>query len=229
MKRKQKLESEYYPIVKKWLLKNFSCFCSEVNFGIDKSRADVIGVKDIGGDLSGEIETIVVEVKRGQEAFATAAGQTLGYKIYANRVYLADKKENRFSEDEIQIASHLGIGLIQIGKGDRCYEVLSSPHYNPITKFNRKVLLKLSIAKCQFCETHFETGDRETHNNLTKNEKLKDAIKNDKGFIFWNRSLNERKEKLRLKSEKRRTGVTWEKRYICPECIQTFFNYSQNN
>jgi len=36
--------------------------------------------------------------------FANACGQTFGYSVYANRVYLADLREERFSQNEIFIA-----------------------------------------------------------------------------------------------------------------------------
>ncbi len=50
--------------------------------------------------MSGDTETISIEVKRGSEPFATACGQALGYRIYANRVYLADKREGSFNSDQ---------------------------------------------------------------------------------------------------------------------------------
>ena len=114
------LEKKYYPIVAKWLAKTHHCFKIAENTGLKFSRADIIGIRDIGGDLTGEIETIVVEVKRGSEAFATASGQAYGYIVYANRVYLADKRTNGFTQEELQIASHLGIGLISIDKNNKC-------------------------------------------------------------------------------------------------------------
>jgi hypothetical protein len=57
-------ESKLYPIVERWLRKHHHCFKTATNKGIKYSRIDVIGVRDVGGDLSGEIETISVEVKR---------------------------------------------------------------------------------------------------------------------------------------------------------------------
>jgi hypothetical protein len=156
MKKKAILEKDYYPIVSSWLQKTYKCFKVKENVGIENSRADVVGVKDIGGDFSGEIETIIIEVKRGTEAFATAAGQAYGYTIYGNKVYLADVKPAGFSEDELQIASHLGIGLIQITESLRVKEVLSSPYYRPLSKFNIKFLHKLHLVKCQICQNHFD-------------------------------------------------------------------------
>ncbi len=91
-------EAELYPAVERYLRKHFRCFSAGTNVGLRYSRVDVIGVKDVGGDLSGEVETIAIEVKRGAEPFATASGQALGYQVYANRVYLADVRETSSSQ-----------------------------------------------------------------------------------------------------------------------------------
>jgi hypothetical protein len=64
-------ESEMYPPVKKWMVKHFHCFKADVNLGLRYSRVDVLGIRDVGGDLSGEVETIAIEVKRASEPFAT--------------------------------------------------------------------------------------------------------------------------------------------------------------
>jgi hypothetical protein len=60
----------------------------------------VIGIRDIGGDFSGEVETIAVEVKRGSTPFVNACGQAFGYSVYSNRVYLADLRDHRFTQDD---------------------------------------------------------------------------------------------------------------------------------
>jgi len=104
---RRKKEKTLYPMVERWLRRHFACFRTSVNKGLRHSRIDVVGVRDVGGDLSGEIETIAIEVKRGSFPFANACGQTLGYNVYANRVYLADVREQSFSREERQIASHL--------------------------------------------------------------------------------------------------------------------------
>ena len=188
-------ESSLYPIVEKWLRKYHLCFKTESNKGLKYSRCDVIGVKDVGGDLSGEVETIIVEVKKGSQPFATASGQALGYKVYANKVYLADHRDKPFSDDEIAIASHLGIGLVQIQNGV-CKEVLSSPYYKPIPKLNLLLLENLALGKCQLCDSFFELG--ENLSSLSR-EDLKNAINDKKGLIFWSREVAERKNKVGIR------------------------------
>lgn len=174
-------EKNLYPIVERWMRRHFRCFATAINKGTGYSRIDVFGVKDSGGDLSGEVETISVEVKKGSEPFATASGQALGYRVYANRVYLADARDAEFSADEINIASNLGIGLIQI-RGGKCREILSSPHYTPISKFNLTLLENIGLGKCQLCGCFFRLGDggKKRFANVTR-ENLKRSVKEEKG------------------------------------------------
>jgi hypothetical protein len=218
---KTRLEKAAYPVVEKWLRKHFLCFQTAVNKGLKHGRADVIGIRDVGGDLTGDIETIVIEVKRGLDPFATASGQTLGYNVVANRVYLADVRPNEFTPDELQIASHLGIGLIQI-RNRKCTEILSSPFYSPIRRFNFELLGKLGLGKCQMCGSFFRTGTIEkTFANLAR-ENLRKAIRERKGVVFWNEEVAERKDKLGIRSSSQ--DVIWDRRYICPDCIDRFIS-----
>lgn len=214
-------ENEFYPIVQKWLSKNHHCFKTAINSGLKFSRADVIGIRDIGGDLTGEIETIIVEVKRGTEAFATAAGQAYGYIVYANRVYLADKRVNGFTQEEIQVASHLGIGLIKIDKNNRCHEVLSSPYYKPLVKENTSLLEKLRLMMCQLCHSYVEIGDEKNRYNLIEKKKINKAVEEEKTFMFWNYDVATRKEKIITRfGKKYKKDTTYERRILCKDCIK---------
>src|SRR5262249_8604433 len=141
-------EKSLYPAVQRWMKRHFGCFRSAVNKGLRYGRLDAIGVRDVGGDLSGAIETIGIEVKRGSFPFSNACGQTLGSTVYVNRAYLADIREEGFNRNEIQIASDLGIGLVQIRRS-RCEEVLSSPFHTPIERLNLALLEALGLGRCQ--------------------------------------------------------------------------------
>lgn len=213
----EELEKAYYPIVAKYLLRNYQCFKTQINTGLKYSRADVIGIRDTGGDFTGEIETIIVEVKRGSEAFATASGQAYGYTVYANRIYLADKRETSFTPLEVQIASHLGIGLIRIDNKNKCSIVLTSPFYKPMPKMNADLLQKLRLCKCQLCESYFEIGnEKNRYANVSKENILK-AFEEEKGVVFWNRELSKRKERHGVRLGMPNT--TYERRFICSDCI----------
>ena len=219
---KRPSEESLYPLVETWLKHHHRCFITGINTGLRHSRVDVVGIHDIGGDLSGEVETIVVEVKRGTQPFATASGQALGYKVYANRVYLADLREQPFTPDEVQIASHLGIGLIQITE-QACVEVLSSPHYMPITRFNLALLECLALGYCQLCGSVFRTGEsKDKRYNKLARESLKSAFTKNKGLMFWNRELADRKQVMRIRMVK--DGSTYERRFVCPDCMEFFFS-----
>ena len=132
---KTQREPSLYPIVERWMKRHFLCFKTGVDTGSSYGRIDVVGVRDIGGDLAGSVETIAVEVKNPGLPFTTTSGQTLGYRVYANRVYLAESRKKPFTPEEIDIASHLGIGLIQVRQGE-CREIRSSPFYSPMVRFN---------------------------------------------------------------------------------------------
>lgn len=211
-------EKELYPVVERWLRRRFKCFQTDINRGLSHGRIDVVGVRDMGGDLSGEIETIAVEVKRGTSPFANACGQTLGYKVYANRVYLADLRSEPFTSAQMHIASHLGIGLIQIKQG-RCAEVVSSPVYEPIEQLHLRLLEALRLGRCQLCASVFNIGrDGEggKFSNLSRGD-IHKAIASERGLMFWNNEVADRKRKLRVRLSPH--GTTYERRFICPDCI----------
>jgi hypothetical protein len=216
--KKKLQEKDFYPIVAKWLKNSKHCFQTEINSGLSYGRIDVYGVRDIGGDHSGEIESISVEVKRGSEAFGTASGQALGYKVYAHRVYLADVRDSMFSDDEISIANHLGIGLIQI-KGTKCTEILTSPVYKPLTRLHLRLLENLGLGICQLCGCCFESGSKSQHFSKVANN-MNNAIEQKKGLLFWNVPVGERKKKLTHPDNTQ--DLSFERRVLCQDCVQNF-------
>lgn len=214
-------EASYYPIVARWLKRHFRCFKVEVNKGIKYGIIDAFGVRDVGGELSGDIETIAIEVKKGATRFATVGGQALAYNVYANRVYLAVVRPKTFTQDELHIASHLGIGLVHVRNG-KCKEVLSSPLYNPIPKLNLWLLERLRLGKCRLCGSFFETGDMargRRWSNVTDG-KIRKALEKKKGTRFWLHKIDERKGKSGISTSE----YLVERRFICPDCIQSFFS-----
>lgn len=65
-KSKTPKESDLYPIVERWMQRHFHCFKTVIDKGLRYERIDMFGVRDVGGDLSGEVETIAIEVKKGR-------------------------------------------------------------------------------------------------------------------------------------------------------------------
>lgn len=214
-------ERNLYPVVERWMKKRFRCFKTEINFGLSCSRVDVLGVRDIGGDLSGDVETIGIEVKGGAEPFATASGQALGYQVYVNRVYLADVRQGEFKPNEIDIASHLGIGFIQI-KGSQCREVLSSPHHNPIPRMSLELLDRMALGHCRFCGVYFGIGTEANRMSKVTRKSLKAALEKEKGFVFWNFELADRKRRLGMRNANNESSS--ERRYVCHECLKSVFS-----
>jgi hypothetical protein len=225
MKNKNKREPVLYPQVAQWVRKHFLCSKTAINKGLRYSKVDIIGVRDVGGELSGEVQTIAIEVKREGSPFATTTGQTLGYSVYANWVYLAEEREEPFTIDERDIASHLGVGLIQI-IGSKCNEILSSPFHTPIGRLNLRLLEQLGIGQCQFCDSFFEMGDTDNHwSRLMRGEEpyevIVEARESKKGIMFWNMEVAERKRKIHLTDVEK--GASKERRFICPECLAGLF------
>lgn len=217
------LEKGLYPAVETWAKRHFGCFKTGVNRGPRHGRIDIVGVRDTGGDLTGDVDVIGIEVKRGTTAFANMCGQTVGYAVYANRVYLADSRKDAFTPDQIQIAGHLGIGLIHI-RGKKCVEVLSSRYHQPIPKMRALLLEKIQLGTCQWCSSVFELGRDEGNSwsNLVRQggtlNKIQRAVNKDMGLMFWNTEVANRKRRLGLRETDR--DQSYERRYICPDCIQ---------
>ena len=124
-RRRRSEEAKLYPIVERWMKRHFLCFKTAINTGLNFSRIDVIGTRDMGCDLASDVEAIAIEVKRGNEPFAAACGQTLGYCVYAHRVYLADYRNKPFSPDEISIAGRKRVRQIVESEGYECPEICS--------------------------------------------------------------------------------------------------------
>lgn len=216
---KKPAEKTLYPVIARWLKRTHRCFATATNTGLRYSRPDVIGIRDVGGELSGEVETILVEVKRGTQPFATASGQTSGYKVYGNRVYLADLRTTPFTLEELHIASHLGIGLIQI-RGTRCYEVLSSPYFEPITRLNLALLEKMRLGYCQICGSIVQLGNVGQSTFRMVSRSLLRAVENEKGYMFWNFQVGNRKHRLGMGKQ----SAIYDRRIICADCVKGVFS-----
>lgn len=140
--------------------------------------------------------------------------------MYVNRVYLADRRAASFTQQEIDIASHPGVGLIQI-KDRRCIEVLASPYHHPMGRLGLELVARMALGRCQLCGTFFDIGDSKTK-RFTKVSKLyARAADSEKGLMFFNFELAGRKNKLGIRPEKKRWSH--QRRYLCPDCIGNVF------
>lgn len=117
----------------------------------------------------------------------------------------------------MEIASNLGIGLIRISNG-RPKEVLASRDHRPIARMRLDMARKLKVYQCRICGSFVEsTGN---YKAFAKN-KILNAIKRDRGLIFWHDELARRKK--RLKISKHGDEDSYERRVVCRECVSTLF------
>ncbi len=144
-------ESLYYPAVEKWLTQYGGCYSTGTNCGTKIARADVIGLRHLGGDLSTDYELVAVEVKT-DEPFFKSVGQAAAYSVFAHRCYLAQyERGNRpFCRSEIEIALSLGVGLLKIRsrRMDGVQEYLSAPARQPRHRFSLQMLETVGFAEC---------------------------------------------------------------------------------
>ena len=68
-------EKDFYPRVAQWAAKSLGCFHTAIDAGLKRGRIDVVGLRDVGGNLSGRSEVVSIEVKHGKQPFATSIGQ----------------------------------------------------------------------------------------------------------------------------------------------------------
>lgn len=208
-------------MVEKWVKRHLSCWQTGINTGPRVGRIDVVGVRDVGGDLSGRSEVIAVEVKAGTQVFTTAAGQAHGYSVLADRCYLADYRPGRdaFSADEMLIAGRLGIGLAAIRANNRVDEILTAPPGVPIEELRLQVLGKVGLAECRLCGTLFrysEGGTGRGRQLVTRAEGVGDlakAAQSERGYMWW---LNQAAEE---RDQRGRQYNYW-RRYLCPDCAR---------
>jgi len=157
--------------------------------------------------------------QKDKAPFATKSGQAYGCRVYANRVYLADYRDQPFTSAERQIAAQLGIGLIQVSSKLKCIEVQASPRYEPIPAMSSELLEKVSLGTCRICGVLFQTGEAGNKHQLLARENLNKAISQEKGLMFWNYQLGERKKMAKFKKYGSTSFTSFERRFICWECI----------
>jgi hypothetical protein len=219
-------EKDFYPRVAKWAKESLGCFHVAIDQGLKRGRIDVVGLRDVGGNLSGRSEVISIEVKHGKQPFATSIGQASGYSIYADRCYLAEARPQRFDDDEISIATRLGVGLIHITgtKRLRVNEVLSAPPREPLEGLRLELLDNLGFGRCAVCSSLFERGDkkkwdRNVVRQTSRGSHLPQALENDKGLVYW---LNEQAARAGATGD-----VIYNRRYICNDCLSALFAHTQ--
>lgn len=216
------LEKDLYASVERYAQRRLRCFKTAVNTGLRAGRIDVVGLRDVGGNLEGSGEVIAIEVKRGQQSFLTAVGQAAAYSVYADRCYLADIRADGFKEEERTIAAQLGVGLLQlkIGKRVSVTEKQLAPIVTPHAAFRLELIEKLHYSLCTICTSFFERGDGKNFRAkvVPQSEKINfrlRAVEGERGLIYW---LGEQDGRSGKNEEH-----TYTRRYICPACVSALF------
>ena len=206
-------EASLYPYVEDFLRSEaFGCFRTATRVGTSfVGIADVVGVRDVGGDVRGDVEIIAVEVKKSTNNFGKILGQALGYSLFAHKCYLAVafSNNNAFSLEQKELATRLGVGLIEIRESHgvwRCSEVLTSANHNPHGHQMETLLRRgLGLVRCSLCGVFVD------YTNFS--ESWKEALKKDKVYLVW------RKPDRKLLFSKRKKGDL-RRLYICKDCVK---------
>lgn len=224
--RTREREVDLYPRVARWTKRHFKCFAVGENAGLRYGRVDVVGLRDVGGRLSGKSEVIAIEVKRENAAFAPSAGQASGYRVYSDRCYLAIVRRAGFTYEEISIASNLGIGLLAIHPRRGIDEVLTSPVHAPLEGLRLELLEKLAYSLCTICGSAFRRGESRADGMRRPNwsgvsRVMKNAVQDERGYVYWLDEVAERTTSGR--DAPNETGTHRFRRYLCPDCVFGLF------
>jgi hypothetical protein len=218
-------ESPYYPAVEDWLKKQCGCCSTGTNKGTRIARADVIGLRHIGGDLSADYELVAIEVKT-DEPFFRSIGQAAAYSVFAHRCYLAsyERGSKPFARAEIEMALSLGVGLLKIRsrRADGVQEYLSAPARPPRHRFVLQMLETLGFSECLMCRGPFEGTYRNNVKRADRDDKLlmlRRAVEQTRdgtptGYLFWAEGAVGKKHAAG--DDRRNTA----RRYVCPDCLE---------
>jgi hypothetical protein len=208
-------EASLYPCVEDLLSSDaFGCFKTGQRVGTSFiGIADVVGARDVGGDVCGDIEAIAVEVKTNTSNFGKILGQALGYSLFANKCYLAVyfSEDNAFSLEQKELATRLGVGLMEIRKmynALKCSEVLTSAYHEPHPhQFETLLRRGLSLVKCASCGLFVDVTSAHATQSISE------AVSKDKVYFSW------RVPDRKLLFSKRRLG-DWRRTYFCNDCVK---------
>ena len=159
-------------------------------------RPDAVGIRHTGGQLGGDFEVTAVEVQLSTKKFISASGHATSHSIHADRIYLACyTPESEFSEEQLNVAQHLGIGLIRIDRDLVCHRSLLAPANRPMTPARSELLYQLGLVSCQLCGVVYSLSTT------------------DSDAVFWNEIWADRFGRLRNES-------VYDRRYLCPDCVR---------
>ena len=166
-------------------------------------RPDAVGIRHTGGQLGGDFEVTAVEVQLSTKKFISASGHATSHSIHADRIYLACYTGIGVLEEQMNVAQHLGIGLIRIDRDLVCHRSLLAPANRPIPAARSELLYQLGLVTCQLCGVAYSLSST------------------DSDAVFWNEIWADRFGRLRNES-------VYDRRYLCPDCVRNVQDLSSS-
>jgi len=227
MTNKDLRESDLYMPVEKWAKKHFGCFATGINKGTDYGRVDVVGLRQVPGDLSAETEFLCIEVKKGTQPFLNSLGQASSYSVYGDYSYLAEYRPDApFSDVERVLAERLGIGLIRINRHLAVSLVSTARRCNPDENFRLRIADQLGFVRCVMCTTFFprKRGNQNWGNiqrHIGNRAKMISSVEDGKGIVFWSDDASKHDVTHDLRHGDDRI---YNRRFMCNTCSDLFLS-----
>ena len=196
-------------VVSSWLYSSQGLGClltPEVPRTLPDPRPDAVGIRHVGGQLKGDFEVVSVVIRTSTKRFISACGEASAHSIQADRSYLACYLgTEEFNEDQVDVALHLGIGLINISSDEQCRRTVPAPLSHPQSGLRAALLHRLGLAICQLCGVSF---------SLFPENEQDDAV-------LWNESWADRFGRLRNES-------VYDRRHLCVDCVRNIRDIASN-
>lgn len=217
-------EASLYKRVEHFAKNSLGCQFAKQQVGTRLGKIDVAGVRELRGDFESDAEVVAIEVKEERAAFLNAIGQAVAYSIYAHRCYLAVRRRrgNSFTDEERQVATQFGVGLIEIGSNKFSMPV-TPRRFSPENRNVLQIIHRLGLFRCAPCRAVYEDADRSDINQsgqiyLPDNSKyrgqLLKILQKGKHARYYLYNLHHQRD------DKRR--YVYDKRYLCQDCVSLF-------
>ena len=221
-------EYELYPIVEEYLVDAFECGATKINTGTKYGHIDVLGLRERRSDFASQTELLAIEVKRGGTRFLNFVGQAVAYSLYAHRVYLAWEKASgySFTQEEIDIASKFGVGLLSISRKGIVSLVASSAEFTPERHHLLQAVHKVEYFECTLCRSFYpkessvqinQPGAIKTKEEPSYVGNLDKAVASRKPALYYLFQLAEARGDQR--------SYTHDKRFLCKDCCSIFSSF----
>jgi len=224
-------ERQFYDMAAQFLAEELGCFEVKKEVGTSFGIIDVLGIRQISKDLTSRYELVSVEVKESNARYLNSVGQAFAYSVCAHRCYLAyhQPRARKFTQEQIDIADHFGVGLISLSKSKEPKLISSSSLFTPKIEYSTWLIDKLGHFTCSLCGGIYRQNEIIKLNqpgkiDPTEDEdysgKFAEAIekrKNAKWYLY---------EMAEIINETR--SYIYDRRFLCKDCISIFASIKSN-